>query len=78
MSLFGFKFTKLRIFIMAVVVAIMMSHPTLRAIVWWILPLGSGWDDIVFIVAVSIIVILGFVEMWTSEIPNNPYNRKNK
>lgn len=76
MELFGYRFTKMRTLVIAIIVAVLMTVPTLRRIVWWLLPLGSGWDDIIGGAALLIIAFLVFVEIWTKRYPNNPYNQK--
>lgn len=76
MKLFGVRITFLRVFVTAVVVAIVMAVPALRRAVWFILPLGSGYDDIIEIIALAAIGITLFVEVWRQRYPNNPYNRK--
>ena len=58
--------------ITAVIVMICMLHPGIRYVIWLILPFGSGWDDVIFLVAAAVV----FVLLWTGRIPSNPYNRK--
>lgn len=74
MEIFGIKITRVGLLITAIIVALLMTHPTLRYIVWLILPLGSGWDDIIGGGALLLIAILVFVEVWSKRYPNNPYN----
>jgi hypothetical protein len=64
------------IFIAALVVFIAMATPNLRRIVWWLLPLGSGWDDVIG--ALALIVI--FIFFWTkfSPLKNQRKNYKNE
>lgn len=76
MEVFGFRITKLRLLITAILIAIAMIIPAIRRIVWWILPLGSGSDDTIFWIAFSIVAVIVFVEFWTKIRPNNPYNRR--
>lgn len=78
MEIFGFRFTRLRVFVIALIVAVCMLIPTIRRIIWWILPLGSGNDDIIGGGALIILAVIIFVELWTKRYPNNPYNRKRR
>lgn len=78
MELFGIRITLARVLIFAVVVIVVMAVPVLRSIVWLLLPLGSGYDDIIEGAALAVIVIAIFIELWSKRYPNNPYNRKRK
>lgn len=76
MDFLGVKITRLRLLIFALVVGLILAVPTLRRIVWWLLPLGSGYDDIIGAIVLFIILAVVLVEIWQKVIPNNPYNRK--
>lgn len=76
MELFGFRFTRVRVGIISLLVFVAMAIPRVRFIIWWLLPLGSGWDDLIGGAALVILAVLVFVELWTKGYPNNPYNQK--
>jgi hypothetical protein len=78
MTILGIRITKTGAFITAVAVALLMAFPVTRRIIWWLLPAGSGNDDIIQGAALAVIVILIFVEIWTKRYPNNPYNHRRK
>ena len=74
MTIFGFRLTRLRVFIIALIVSVAIGNPSVRRILWWLLPLGSGRDDIIEMIALAIMAIVLFVEIWTNLKPRNPYN----
>jgi hypothetical protein len=43
-------------------------NPFSRAVIVWLLPLGSGWDDLVEIVLIVGLCIWGFAGFW-SDLP---------
>jgi hypothetical protein len=48
-------------FLVALAVALVMWNPTTRAIVLFILPLGSGIDDLIFILALGSALVIWVV-----------------
>lgn len=76
MKLFGIRITPMRLAVTAAVVAFSMLHPVIRKIVWIILPMGRGTDDIVFWIAFTILCLVGFVEFWVSFQPGNQKKRE--
>ncbi|MDI7277366.1 MAG: hypothetical protein QME94_15420 [Anaerolineae bacterium] len=46
------------------VLAFLFRNPVARTIVLWILPLGSGIDDLIVIVALIAMLVLAFVRGW--------------
>lgn len=48
------------------VVAFLFWNPATRAIILWILPLGSGIDDLIVIASLILILVLAFVRGWIS------------
>jgi hypothetical protein len=48
------------------IVAFLFWNPTTRAFVLWVLPLGSGIDDLIVIASLILIVVLAFVRGWVS------------
>lgn len=51
------------------VVGLLFAHPLSRRVIIVILPLGSGIDDLIAIVALGLAALLAFVQGWVS-VPN--------
>lgn len=77
MKLFGFKVTPLRVMVISIVVFVAMLHPGIRRIIWWILPMGSGYDDIFGGLALIAISVAIFVEIWTKVLPSSSIRKVN-
>jgi hypothetical protein len=73
MKILGIEITRTGLIIAAAIIAVMMIHPALRRILWVILPMGRGWDDILFIVAAAVLAVIAFVDFWTH---NNPLKKE--
>lgn len=78
MELFGKKFNLIYIFLFALLLFIAMATPSVRRVIWWILPLGSGWDDILGALALAIIFGVLFIKFWTRMAPKGSLNKKKK
>lgn len=74
MTIFGLRLTRFRVFLISLIILILMAIPTTRYIIWWILPLGSGADDIIVGICLIVLFVALFVEIWSKRYSNNPYN----
>lgn len=76
MQVFGVKLTMVRILVAAIIVAIAMAIPVIRNFIWLLLPLGSGNDDIVEGLALVVIFVVLFVEVWSNALPKYFHQKK--
>lgn len=47
-------------------VAFLFWNPMTRTVILWILPLGSGIDDLIVVSALVVVLFLSFVKGWIS------------
>ncbi len=55
-----------KILLVLLAILVVFRVPALVRLIWWLLPLGSGFDDLVEIVVLVLIFILLFAKFWTS------------
>lgn len=77
MRLFGIRLTPLRVILFFTVILLATLHPQLRFVIWWILPLGSGYDDIIGGLALIVIGITLFIQLWTQVLPSSAIRKVN-
>lgn len=58
--------TLTKVFIVTLILAVLMAHPLTRRIALIILPLGRGFDDILFWIFFVIFILVAFVKGWVS------------
>lgn len=58
--------TLTKILLIVGVLTFLLWHPVTRRIVLIILPLGKGWDDLLFWVLLVIFALVAFVKGWVS------------
>lgn len=55
------KLTLVEVLVIVVVLALLFANPMTRGMILFLLPLGSGVDDLIFIVLLVLAVVLGLV-----------------
>ncbi len=58
-----------KFFLVLIIILLSLWFPVTRYIIFWLLPVGSGIDDLVFIIVLVATLFVAFVKGWIS-LPN--------
>lgn len=73
----AFKRIWWKIALVAAGLAFLFWNPVTRRAILWVLPLGSGIDDLIVILCVVVAIIIAFVRGWIA-IPSLFRERRNR
>ncbi len=62
----SFRQTWWKIALVAIVLAFLFWNPITRRAILWLLPLGSGIDDLIVILCLVVAIVVAFVRGWVA------------